>query len=238
MMAGSTPPHSDLSGSPVGPCPDEVGRGWVLPSTRSTEEHTMPQPKPRWRVLRATRPLSVLAPLAIVVLALHPVSSPYKVTPLIPSPDAPAPDLVLSSTPTASPSATATPFPWPTPTPTIPSYVPPVGIPVATAYPAPPPSRGTTRHGLNDPPPPGYQVGAYYFSGWAHGPNDNLSPLLTASPLRRYEPLIGWDDDSQHHVDQPRYQAANAGLTVFSFDRHDLARSPDATDRPPNAAAA
>jgi Glycosyltransferase WbsX len=191
----------------------------------------MPQPKPRWRVLHVTRPLSVLAPLALVALALHPLSSPYKVTPLSPSPDAPAPNLVLSSTPPSSPSATVTPFPWPTPTPAIPSYVPPVGIPVATAYPAPLPSRATTRHGLNNPPPRGYQVGAYYFSGWAHGPNDNLSPLLTASPLRRYEPLIGWYDDSQHQVDQSIDQAANAGLTFFAFDWYDLDRSPYETDR-------
>jgi hypothetical protein len=191
----------------------------------------MPQPKPRWRVLQATRPLSVLAPLALVALALHPVSSPYKVAPLSPSLDGPAPDLVLSSTSTPSPSATVTPTALPTGTPTIPSYVPPVGIPVATAYPTPLPPRTTTRHGLNDPAPPGYQVGAYYFSGWAHGQNDNLSPLLTASPFRRYEPLIGWYDDSQHQVDQSIDQAANAGITFFAFDWYDLALSPYATDR-------
>src|SRR4051794_27958927 len=103
MIACSTPFRSDLYDDPVGPCPNEVGRGWVLSATRSTEVHTMPQPKSRWRVLRATRPLSVLAPLAIVALALHPLSSPYTVTPLTPSPDGPAPDLVQSSAPTPSP---------------------------------------------------------------------------------------------------------------------------------------
>jgi hypothetical protein len=191
----------------------------------------MPRPRPTWRVLRDARPLSVLAPLAIAAVALHSLSSPYRVAPLIPSSGAPAPDLVLSSTPSRSPLATVTPTARPPRMPTIPSYVPPVGIPVATAYPAPPSSRATTRHGLNDPPPRGYQVGAYYFSGWAHGQNDNLSPLLTASPLRRYEPLIGWYDDSQHQIDQSIDQAANAGLTFFAFDWYDLARSPYATDR-------
>src|SRR2546427_801341 len=117
----------------------------------------MPRPKPGWRVLRDALPLSVLAPLAIAAVALHPLSSPYRVTPLIPGPDAPAPDLVLSSTPS----------PWP-------------------------------------------------------------------SPLRRYEPLIGWYDDTQHQVDQTIDQAANAGLTFFAFDWYDLALSPYATDRPLN----
>jgi hypothetical protein len=191
----------------------------------------MPRPRPTWRVLRDARPLSVLALLALTAVALHPVSSPYRAAPLVPSSGAPAPDLVLPSTPSLNPSATVTPTARPPRMPAIPSYVPPVGIPVATAYPAPPSSRTTTRHGLNDPPPRGYQVGAYYFSGWAHGPNDNLSPLLTASPLRRYEPLIGWYDDSQHQIDQSIDQAANAGLTFFAFDWYDLARSPYATDR-------
>src|ERR671934_1273077 len=191
----------------------------------------MPRPRPTWRVLRDARSLSVLAPLALAAVALHPLSSPYRVAPLIPSSGAPAPDLVLASTPSLSPSATVTPTARPPRMPPIPSYVPPVGIPVATAYPAPRPSRAVTRHGLNEPPLRGYQVGAYYFSGWAHGPNDNLSPLLTWSPLRRYEPLIGWYDDSQHQVDQSIDQAANAGLTFFAFDWYDLARSPYPTDR-------
>ena len=191
----------------------------------------MPRPRSTWRVLRDARPLSVLAPLALAAVALHPLSSLYRVAPLIPSLGAPAPDLVLPSTPSRSPSATVTPTARPPRRPTLPSYVPPVGIPVATAYPAPRPSRATTRHGLTDPPRRGYQVGAYYFSGWAHGPNDHLSPLLTASPFRRFEPLIGWYDDSQHQVDQSIDQAANAGLTFFAFDWYDLARSLYATDR-------
>jgi len=82
----------------------------------------------------------------------------------------------------------------------------------------------------------GYQVGAYYFSGWSHGPNDNLTPLLTRGPLRRYEPLIGWYDDTQARVDRAIRQASAAGVTFFAFDWYDLARSPYATDRTLNEA--
>ena len=80
-----------------------------------------------------------------------------------------------------------------------------------------------------------YQVGAYYFSGWSHGPNDNLSPLLLG-PLRLSEPLIGWYDDSQTAVDQTIDQAANAGISFFAFDWYDVAQSPYATDKSLNEA--
>jgi Glycosyltransferase WbsX len=77
---------------------------------------------------------------------------------------------------------------------------------------------------------PSYEVGTYYFSGWSHGPNDNLNPLL----MRRYqtsEPLIGWYDDTQTAVDQSIAQAADAGIDFFAFDWYDIARSPYPTDR-------
>jgi len=77
----------------------------------------------------------------------------------------------------------------------------------------------------------GYQVGAYYFSGWTHAPNNNLTPLLLNSPLRKYEPLIGWYDDSQQLVDQNIMQASNAGINFFAFDYYDTARSPYKTDQ-------
>ncbi len=77
----------------------------------------------------------------------------------------------------------------------------------------------------------GYQVGAYYFSGWTHAPNNNLTPLLLNSPLRKYEPLIGWYDDSQQLVDQNIMQASNAGINFFAFDYYNTARSPYKTDQ-------
>jgi hypothetical protein len=75
-----------------------------------------------------------------------------------------------------------------------------------------------------------YEVGAYYFSGWSHGPNDNLNPLL----MGRYqtsEPLIGWYDDTQTAVDLSIAQAADAGIDFFAFDWYNIARSPYPTDR-------
>ncbi len=77
----------------------------------------------------------------------------------------------------------------------------------------------------------GYQIGTYYFSGWSHGPNNNLTPLLATSSLRKYEPLIGWYDDSQAQVDKNILQAAAAGINFFAFDWYDTARSPYATDK-------
>jgi Glycosyltransferase WbsX len=77
----------------------------------------------------------------------------------------------------------------------------------------------------------GYQIGAYYFSGWSHGPNNNLTSLLASSPLRKYEPLIGWYDDSQVQVDKNILQAAAAGIDFFAFDWYNTARSPYASDQ-------
>jgi hypothetical protein len=87
-------------------------------------------------------------------------------------------------------------------------------------------TRNSTVHRTN-----GYQIGAYYFSGWSHGPNNNLTPLLASGPLRKYEPLIGWYDDSQAQVDKNILQAAAAGIDFFAFDWYDTARSPYATDQ-------
>src|SRR2546430_11581055 len=63
----------------------------------------------------------------------------------------------------------------------------------------------------------GYRVGAYYFSGWSHAPNNNITSVLTGTyPLS--EPLSGWYDDSQRQVDATIAQAAASGITFFAFD--------------------
>ncbi len=80
-----------------------------------------------------------------------------------------------------------------------------------------------------------YEVGAYYFSGWSHGQNDNLTSLLTGR-LRSAQPLIGWYDDSQGQVDKNIVQAAGAGIDFFAFDWYDTQASPYATDRTLNEA--
>lgn len=170
------------------------------------------------------------APVAVPHLAADAPGPALTDTPTASPTDTPTPSSTATPTYTPSPTPTATQTPTPTQTPTVPSYVPPVGIPVATSYPTLPPPV-PTKAGAPDPPSRGYQVGAYYFSGWSHGQNDNLSPLLTAGPLRRYEPLIGWYDDSQRQVDKNIVQAAGAGLSFFAFDWYDLALSPYATDR-------
>jgi Glycosyltransferase WbsX len=77
---------------------------------------------------------------------------------------------------------------------------------------------------------PRYEVGAYYFSGWSHGQNNNISRLLTGR-MHASEPLIGWYDDSQAQVDKAIDQAADSGIDFFAFDWYDIARSPYATDK-------
>jgi hypothetical protein len=75
----------------------------------------------------------------------------------------------------------------------------------------------------------GYRIGAYYFSGWSHAPNNNITRVLTDTyPLS--EPLTGWYDDSQRQVDATIAQAAASGIDFFAFDWYDLARSPYPTD--------
>ncbi len=142
-----------------------------------------------------------------------------------------------SATPTATPSATtgdtATAV-TASPTGTITASVTVTGTATVTATatrPSTTSSRLSVVHRTN-----GYQVGTYYFSGWSRGPNDNLTPLLLTGPLRKYQPLIGWYDDSQSQVDKNITQAANAGIDFFAFDWYDTARSPYATDKSLNEA--
>jgi hypothetical protein len=117
---------------------------------------------------------------------------------------------------TATATATLTPAPTSTatPAPTLP--------PIATAYPTPVPGRTW--------PGPTYLVGAYYFGGWSHGQTNNLTSVLTQGPLRKFEPLIGWYDDSQAQVDRAIDQAAGAGIGFFAFDWYNLARDRYDTD--------
>lgn len=82
----------------------------------------------------------------------------------------------------------------------------------------------------------GYQIGTYYFSGWSHGQNDNLTPTLIKGPLKSYEPLIGWYDDSQAQVDRHILQASAAGINFFAFDWYDTAKSPYPSDKTLNEA--
>ncbi len=82
---------------------------------------------------------------------------------------------------------------------------------------------------------PSYEVGAYYFSGWSHGQNNNINPLLTRT-FAGSEPLTGWYDDTQQEVDQTVKQAADAGIGFFAFDWYDIALSSSQTDRTLNEA--
>jgi hypothetical protein len=63
---------------------------------------------------------------------------------------------------------------------------------------------------------PRYEVGAYYFSGWSHRQNNNITRLLTGR-MHASEPLIGWYDDSQAQVDKAINQAADAGIDFFAY---------------------
>ena len=123
----------------------------------------------------------------------------------------------------------------PTNTPAV--ATPTVATPAATAAPttgaattAAPPTTS-----LLAPRNSSYEVGAYYFSGWSHGQNDNINPLLTGR-FHTSEPLIGWYDDSQSVVDKSITQAANAGIDFFAFDWYDIKQSPFPTDQTLNEA--
>src|SRR2546423_8251447 len=139
----------------------------------------------------------------------------------------------LTATPLPAPTITPTPMPTPMPTATAtPLPVPTLGPPPATLLPTATvnPAYATAEAAITPratlaPHYPSYEVGAYYFSGWSHGPNDNLNPLL----MGRYqisEPLIGWYDDTQTAVDQSIAQAADAGIDLFAFDWYAIARAP------------
>ncbi len=141
---------------------------------------------------------------------------------------APPPTAVTTATPRPAPAATHIPTPMAPRTPTatiapsatrVPTSA-PTRVPTATITPRP-----SLAAAYRD-----YKVGAYYFSGWSHGQNDNISAILTG-PHRGAEPLIGWYDDSQSQVDKSIDQAANAGVNFFSFDWYDTPYSPYATDR-------
>ncbi len=75
-----------------------------------------------------------------------------------------------------------------------------------------------------------YEVGAYYFSGWSHAQNNNITAVLTG-PMHSSEPLIGWYDDSQSQIDKSINQAADAGIDFWAFDWYDIARSPYLSDK-------
>ena len=97
----------------------------------------------------------------------------------------------------------------------------------------PAPRVSAPRRVLHDPPAAAsrpYEVGAYYFSGWSHGPSNNITPLLT-DHMQASEPLIGWYDDSQSAVDQSIDMAADSGIDFFAFDWYDIAQSPYVTDQ-------
>jgi len=120
------------------------------------------------------------------------------------------------------------------PTPTVASATPTVAsaTPTTTAR----PTSGTgTAAGTLAAAHPSYEVGAYYFSGWSHGQNNNINPLLTRT-FAGSEPLIGWYDDTQQEVDQTIKQAADAGIGFFAFDWYDIALSSSKTDRTLNEA--
>jgi len=141
---------------------------------------------------------------------------------------APPPTAVTAPLPRPVPAATRTSSPQPPRTPTATTALVATHVPTLVATRAPTATitpRASLAAAYRD-----YKVGAYYFSGWSHGQNDNISAILTG-PHRGAEPLIGWYDDSQTQVDKSIDQAANAGVNFFSFDWYDTPYSPYATDR-------
>jgi len=169
--------------------------------------------KPPTRVVGpAHTAVAAPGPSAVVVPTRPPLATRAPVATIAPlaRPTAPAPTTVVA--PTRAPVATSVPVAVAPPTRTArPPVVPPVGATLAAAH-------------------RGYKAGAYYFSGWSHGQNDNISTILTGSHPGA-EPLIGWYDDSQAQVDKSIGQAADAGIDFLSFDWYDTPYSPYATDR-------
>ena len=159
--------------------------------------------------VRPTTPVGVGSTHTSVATATH-TSSPAPVA----TPSRPAPTATRTRVATRAPTATITPAVTRVPT------LVATRAPTATITP-----RASLMAAYRD-----YTVGAYYFSGWSHGQNDNISAILTG-PHRGAEPLIGWYDDSQAQVNKSIDQAANAGVNFFSFDWYDIPYSPYATDR-------
>ncbi len=160
---------------------------------------------------------------AIVAMRTAPAASP------VPSP---SPTVRLSTPrpsatprrvpPTRTPAPTRTPVPTPTATPR--PYLPPA--PLLPAF-----HGQAVVHKTN-----GYQIGAYYFSGWSRGESNNLTPILLHGPLSKYEPLASWYDDSQALFDKNIDQAAAAGIDFFAFDYYVLTPHTYANDQTVNEA--
>ena len=151
---------------------------------------------------------------------------------MVPGPHDASPTASSSGSPTTesiTATATATATASPSSTPTVAS------TPTATATPGLPSTRYASKTVRRTN---GYQVGAYYFSGWSHAQSDNLTSTLTNGPLRKFEPLIGWYDDTQAQMDKNILQASSAsvGINFFAFDWYDVARSRYLSDQSLNQA--
>ncbi|MGK9117703.1 glycoside hydrolase family 99-like domain-containing protein [Olivibacter jilunii] len=60
------------------------------------------------------------------------------------------------------------------------------------------------------------QVGAYYFGGWSEKIPNHITPALK-NEFKDREPIWGYITNTQKIVDEQIVQAANAGLSFFSF---------------------
>lgn len=199
-------------------------------ATPTARQGVTPPPHP----FRSATPSATTAGVAIATsptpTASSPNSTPTKtITPMktsAPAKTATAPvqTSVAQSTPTSVPTRV-------------------VSTALATVVPTVKPSPAATSHSGVSPSASSalaaryrtYQVGAYYFSGWSHGLNNNVTPQLTGQ-YPDLEPLIGWYDDSQQAVDKTIDQAANAGVNFFAFDWYDISMSTSPTDRTLNEA--
>jgi len=198
--------------------------------------HPSPTQTPlRWRALLAAGSLTLLTLGSAYVSAAPAVHAASGARPAAPT----ASPSAAASSPSARATGSGTPSTHGTPSAKATSGTTnTVGVPSATPTDIPLKITGyakrlpkPTVHRTN-----GYEVGAYYFSGWSHAQNNNLTPLLLSQPFRRFEPVIGWYDDSQAQVDRNIQQASAVGINFFSFDFYDTARSRYATDKTLNEA--
>ena len=60
------------------------------------------------------------------------------------------------------------------------------------------------------------QIGAYYFDGWTGTYSNHITSALKTKFADR-EPVWGWLNSSQKSIDEQINEAANAGLSFFSF---------------------